>query len=247
VIQHAIHPFDPPAKTAIFEHEYRDRHDAWHPVCFSGTLDKRVGTRCFVLFKDGTTSCVRIERVRESKTKTPIADVATNPQPKCVLSTCDLPVAQGLCPVFHGRRSSCSLAHFREARDKEDFIHPGLLTPGMVHPFVVPGSVPPPPPAAKANGKRPRDPVAVPSVGHDEAEAEAGDIDDLIEAFNEVMRTARPGERPAAWLRAAQSAAGADYLSLFDGDKGNINRAASTFGLDGLPPVDLNALYPVNL
>lgn len=59
VIQHAVYSFDPPAETAVFEHEYKDRNDIWHPVCFSGTLDKRVGTRCFVLFKDGTTSCVQ--------------------------------------------------------------------------------------------------------------------------------------------------------------------------------------------
>ena len=67
VIQHAVYSFDPPAETAVFEHEYKDRNDIWHPVFFSGTLDKRVGTRCYVLFKDGTTSCVGIERVRESK------------------------------------------------------------------------------------------------------------------------------------------------------------------------------------
>ena len=113
----------------------------------------------------------------------------------------------------------------------------------MVHPFVVPGSAAPP--TAKV-GKRPRDPV-VPIVGHDEAETSKGDVDDLIEAFNEVMRTARPGERPAAWLRATQSAEGADYLSLFDGCNGNINTAATIFGLKGMPPVDLNAQHPVNL
>ena len=90
----------------------------------------------------------------------------------------------------------------------------------------------------------------MPSDGHDEANAagEETPIDDLIEAFNGVMRTARPGQHPAAWLRAAQSAEGADYLSLFDGDKGSINKAARLFGYVGLPPVDnRNSLYPVNL
>ena len=81
VINHASYTFDPPAETAVFDHEYRDRHDKWHPVCFSGTIDKRLGTRCYVLFKDGSTSCVRIERVRESTSKTLVSDVATNPQP----------------------------------------------------------------------------------------------------------------------------------------------------------------------
>ena len=65
---------------------------------------------------------------------------------------------------------------------------------------------------------------------------------------DEIMRTARPGQHPAAWLRAAQSAEGADYVSLFDGDKGSINKAAALFQYVGLPPVDnRNALYPVNL
>jgi hypothetical protein len=186
---------------------------------------------------------VQIERVRESKSKTLVADVATNPGYQCILSLCDFPVAQGQCPVFHGRRSACSLAHFREARDKENFIHPGLITPGMVHSFVVPGSAA----ALTAKvGKCSRD-LIVPPVGCDEAETKKGNDDDLIDAFNEVMRTARPSERPAAWLRAAQSAEGADYLSLFDRCDGNINTAATIFRLKGMPPVDLNAQYPVNL
>ena len=62
-----------------------------------------------------------------------------------------------------------------------------------------------------------------------------------------MMRTARPGEHPAAWLHAAQSTEGADYLFLFNGNNGSINSAASIFGLDGLLPVDLNAQDPVNL
>ena len=73
---------------------------------------------------------------------------------------------------------------------------------------MVPGPVAPP---TTKVGKRPRDPV-VPIVGHDEAETTTGDVDDLIEAFSKVMRTARPGERPAAWLRAAQSAGGGELL-----------------------------------
>ena len=90
----------------------------------------------------------------------------------------------------------------------------------------------------------------MPSNGHDEAKDARKEtpVDDLVEAFNEVMRTARRGQHPTAWLRAAQSAAGADYLSLFDGDKGHINKSADLFGLVGLPPVDnRNSLYPVNL
>ena len=116
----------------------------------------------------------------------------------------------------------------------------------MVHPFEVPGL----PPIPRHSGdKRPRDPSDIPSDGCNEATAKGkgGSVDDLIEAFNEMMRTARPGTRPAAWLRAAQSAEGADYLSLFDGENNSINRAAAIFNLVGLPAVDLNALYPVNL
>ena len=130
VIQHASYSFDPPARTAVFEHEYRDRHDKWHPICFSGTIDKRVGTRCFVLFKDRTTSCVRIERVRNTKTKTLVSDVALNPQPVCILSPCDLPVAQGLCPVFCGRKSACSLEHFIRRLE----IRRGLFIPASSRP-----------------------------------------------------------------------------------------------------------------
>ena len=118
----------------------------------------------------------------------------------------------------------------------------------MVHPFEVPG-LPSIPHTRHPGDKRPRDPDVVPSDGSIEAAAvdKSGDVDNLIEAFNEMMRTARPGTRPAAWLRAAQSAEGADYLSLFDGQNGSINRAAALFGLEGLPAVDLNALHPVNL
>ena len=113
-----------------------------------------------------------------------------------------------------------------------------------MHSFVVPGSV-----ASSTTkvGKRPRDSVVVPSDGHDEAETEEGTGDDLIEPFDKIMLTVRPGDRPAAWLRATQSPKGADFLSLFDGNNGSINSAASIFGLDGLPPVDLNVQYPVNV
>ena len=97
--------------------------------------------------------------------------------------------------MFHGRCSACSLVHFPEARDKEDFAHPGLITLGMVHPFVVPGSVAP---LTTKVGKRLRDPIVVPSFGHDEAETEKGTINDLIEAFNEMMRTACPSDCPAS-------------------------------------------------
>ena len=122
-----------------------------------------------------------------------------------------------------------------------------MLTPKPGVPFVIPGDNPALPTLTR---KRPRDPTVVPSDGHDEADETGKEtpIDDLIEAFNEVMRTARRGQHPAAWLRAAQSAEGADYLSLFDGDKGNINKSADLFNLVGLPPVDnRNSLYPVNL
>ena len=90
----------------------------------------------------------------------------------------------------------------------------------------------------------------MPSDGHAEANTAEGvnPVDDLVEAFNEIMRTARPGQHPAAWLRAAQSAEGADYVSFFDGDKGNINRAAALFQYVGLPPVDnRNPTHPVDL
>ena len=155
-----------------------------------------------------------------------------------------MPVAQGLCPVFCGRRSACSLDHFRMARDKEGFVHPGLLTPGMIAPF---GQSVSPPIPGKPSGKRPLEPAVVPTVvEHGEAEVD-GSVDDLVEAFERVVRAAKPGDLPAAWMRAAQSTKGADFISLFDGAKGNINRAASAFDLDGMPPVDLNAKHPIDL
>ena len=77
----------------------------------------------------------------------------------------------------------------------------------MEHSFVVSRSVAP---STMKFGKRPRDPVVVPFVGHDEAKTEKGTVDDLIDAFNEMMRTVRTGDCPAAWLRATQSSKGTD-------------------------------------
>ena len=88
-----------------------------------------------------------------------MADLPTNPQPKCILGSCDKPVAQGLglCPVFCGRTAACSLEHYIIARDKEDFVHPGLITPGMTTlkpdvQFVIPGINPTLPALISANG-----------------------------------------------------------------------------------------------
>jgi hypothetical protein len=114
----------------------------------------------------------------------------------------------------------------------------------MIAPF---GESVAPPTPGKPSGKRPFEPAVVPTdVEHGEANDDDG-VDDLIEAFERVVRAAKPGDLPAAWMRAAQSAKGADFVSLFDGDKGNINRAASIFGLDGMPPVDLNAKCPIDM
>ena len=110
IVPRAIFSFDPVPQTAVFDHEVRDKFGKWHLVCWDGVVDERCGKRAFVLFKDGSTSLVRFTHIRDAKTKSPPNRLRRCP--RCVLSSCNEPVLQGLCPKFCGRRTACSLEHY---------------------------------------------------------------------------------------------------------------------------------------
>jgi hypothetical protein len=91
---------------------------------------------------------------------------------------------------------------------------------------------------------------------------DSGDSDDdvriLIDSFRERVRVATAGQLPAEWMRVAgtdprtasstvRKPERADILSLFDGPSGNINRAASAFGLICMPAADLDGQFKVDL
>jgi hypothetical protein len=130
VVPPPIFARDPPPETAVFSYECRDRADVWHSVCWDGTVDRRVGLRAFVLLQDGSASLVPFTRLRSANSKAPANDCA--PAPRCILSTCDKPVEQGLCPKYCSRCAACSHAHYVEARETESFVHPGLIMPGRI-------------------------------------------------------------------------------------------------------------------
>lgn len=52
MVSSPIYARDSPSDSAVFSYECRDRSDVWHPVCWDRVIDKRVGLRAFVLFKD---------------------------------------------------------------------------------------------------------------------------------------------------------------------------------------------------
>ena len=76
---------DPPSETAVFSYECRDHTDVWYPVCWDGTVDRRVGLRAFIFFRDGSASLVQFTRLRSIDSKSPANDRALSP--RCILST----------------------------------------------------------------------------------------------------------------------------------------------------------------
>jgi len=237
IVPRALYAHGPVPEGASFGHEVKDKLDKWHPVCWDGVIDTRVGKRAFVLFKDGSSSLVRFTHIRDATTKSPPSDMTRCP--RCVLSTCNEPVEQGMCPKFCGRRSACSIAHYLEARDQEAFVHPGFISPGIVF----------------TSNTTP-----IPSVPHIHGEANAtktsydalvldaeASLDDVVEACEAAMHGARADQLPRAWLDAAAGDSNVDYVSLFDGGNAAINVNAQSLGLVGLPPVDINGKWPINM
>jgi hypothetical protein len=50
-------------------------------------------------------------------------------QPRCVLSTCNLPIEKVICPKYGGAKTACSTLHYVKARDQENFVHPRAAVP----------------------------------------------------------------------------------------------------------------------
>jgi len=62
----------------------------------------------------------------------------------------------------------------------------------------------------------------------------------LTEKYTRIKNAASASQLPTAWLKHAASLQNdLDFVSLFDGKSGLINSMAQTFGLVGLPPVDV--------
>ena len=122
-------------------------------------------------------------------------------------------------------------------------MHPGYVSPGIVFTRTKKRShVDAPAAHAEAITEPLSNPVDLPPL----TEAER-DLDAYVETCESVVQNARPGQLPGAWLRAAQGQTNADFISIFDGGNANINVAATAIGLVGLPPIDLNGVFPLNM
>ena len=65
-------------------------------------------------------------------------------------------------------------------------------------------------------------------------------LQSLTEKYKRIKSAASAQQLPTAWLKHASSLQNdLDFVSLFDGKSGLINKTAETFGLVGLPPVDV--------
>ena len=76
----------------------------------------------------------------------------------------------------------------------------------------------------------------------------------FIKECNRRLANATGEQLPVAWLEKAIGFAkehpnkSADFLSVFDGRNGTLNKAAERYGLHGLPPVDhINAEAPLDM
>ena len=211
-----------------------DKHGGTHKVVWDGVVDTRAGERAFVLFQDGSASCVLSKYLLHAPGKSQV-DLSKAVPPTCILSGCDKPVEQGLCPIFCGRKSSCSYAHYKKARDGEGFIHPGFIRPGVTLKAT---------PALKrraANSSVPMPPTEVALTSHEAPiPLVPAALQSLTEKYTRIKNAASAPQLPTAWLKHAASLQNdLDFVSLFDGKSGLINKTAETFGLVGLPPVDV--------
>ena len=107
-----------------------DKAGKRHPVIWDGVIDTRMGERAFVLFKDGSSSLVLGKALRHTSSSARV-NLDIGVAPKCIFSKCMKAIEQGLCPRHCGRKTSCCLAHFVDARDIDGFVHPGYVRPGM--------------------------------------------------------------------------------------------------------------------
>ena len=262
LVSPAIFRTKPAPSCITYDYVVRDKHDAWHAVCWDGLIDVRLGRRAFVRFADGSTSLVPWSRFATKVDKKPVPLSSVHP-PACVHPDCGEPVEQGLCPIYCGRKSACSYRHFRDARDSHGFVHPGFIAPGdtCVVPFIsdmdlcykrvggkfYPAGLDvesndatpmPSVPAAKQKRKRKSpsaealSPVALPA-------AAAGDDEiDRIGIAHKAIVAACKSDLPTAWMRIADAMPQPDFISIIDGASGMLNTLTSKFGLKGMPPVD---------
>ena len=150
---------------------------------------------------------------------------------------------QGLCPSYCGRKSACCHAHFKLAV-AEGFIHPGLIKPGAV---LRPGSTfkrkstEIPPSKIKRHTSAAGTLVTGPQPDID--------VKSELSNFEYILHLADESCVPAKWAAAAKKLTNytASFLSIFDGEAGNLNRAARAFDLRGLPPVDIASAARLNL
>jgi len=71
-----------------------------------------------------------------------------------------------------------------------------------------------------------------------------------IEHSDAIVRASTAAQRPTAWMESVKTIdkSSVDFISIFDGKQGAINKTAHAFGFVGLPPVDIaNTTMPVDL
>ena len=93
-------------------------------------LDIRSGKRANVLFKDSSTSLVRMSRLHWLNDKSPV-ETTNIVSPTSVKRGYHKPVEQGLCLCFGKHKSACCHACARVAKHTKDFIQPRLIVPGI--------------------------------------------------------------------------------------------------------------------
>lgn len=101
----------------------------------------------------------------------------------------------------------------------------------------------------------PRNPRKRPAPSDEAASAASGaagerthtSVDAMIDSFSSTIRAATPAQQPLEWMRAATVTGAPQFLSIFDGENGSINKISKSFSLTGLPPADLIGKYPIDL
>ena len=252
-----------------------DKAGKRHPVVWDGVIDTRMGERAFVLFKDGSSSLVLGKALRHTSSNARV-NLDIGVAPKCIFSKCLKAIEQGLCPRHCGRKTSCCLAHYVDARDIDGFVHPGYVRPGtdLTNPkhFLSAEERKAASSCTSAKTNKPKvagsaSTLAAKAVKplvkrrRKKAKRASGTmasslppLTPFIKECNKRLANATGEQLPAAWLEKAlgntkeHTNKSADFLSVFDGRNGTLNKAAESYGLHGLPPVDhINAEAPLDM
>ena len=222
-----------------------DKSGGAHVVVWDGVVDTRVGERAFVLFWDGSSSLVLSQHFIDAVTKS-VIDLSAAVPPTCILAGCDNPISQGLCPSQCGRKTACSFEHYNLAVENEGFVHPGFIRPGVK----LTSS-----PAFRRALTRTRD-SSLTLTGKRPLSTETPkpktpmSVAARIEHSDSIVRASTAAQRPTAWMESLKTIdkSSVDFISIFDGRQGTINKTAHAFGFVGLPPVDIaNTTMPVDL